>query len=496
MSLVKSPLSNSGRYDRGLIDQSLNVIVLDDRDGFEMVSHLLVGYGQFSLHWAADGDRLMEMLAQGVFDCVIVESVSGGESGFAINETIRMRYPIAPPVIFVTNLGGEKTAVQAFRSGFSDYFNKNRISGHSLKVAILRAVDAKYLEQNRLDQIAKLSTLAMQDPITGLSNRSYLDNRLVITLESAGRNHNPFAIILIDIDRFGFLNDNYGRAIGDRVLCRFSEKLKQVARRSDTFGRFGADEFLYLIDRDVSPESVSLAGRRLADGLCFAAEFENIGIRLSASIGASIYPDDGIDVEELTKAAAMAALEAKTSGTGFRLASTQPVCRQEGQANGAALLSAPLQSNETRILAPASVPHVAVPFGVAPQPDSTSPRYEAAVESNLAVLPEGLASDTIESPADRRGPALVSREDNRRIQPRQRVLKRGLIETKDRMSTFDCTIRDLSEGGAKIAMPGAFVLSEQFYLQIVGSKSRLLAERRWQDGTHIGLKFLNEERAR
>ncbi len=488
---MKTNGSPSLNLDAEKIDQPLKIAVIDEDEGWEMVSRLLGGDGRFSLSRAADGDQLMEMLGQDGIDCVIIESITGNESGFAINERIRARDAVMPPAIMLTRLGREETAIQAFRSGFSDYLNKNKMSNDSLPAAIFRATRAKRLEQARLDKTARLSALGMHDELTGLCDRNYLDSHLAKMLESAARNHRPVAALLIDIDHFKFVNDNYGRVIGDLVLCRFSEKLKQAARRSDTFGRYGADEFLYLIDQDVSPESVGFAGRRLADALSFNAEFEEVGLRLSASIGAAIYPDAGNDAETVIKAATTALSWTKASGGGFRLASTRPAGQQPHQLNGTADLSAPLKSNGAQTLAPSGARHLTVSSDAGIQP-GTLP----VAEFGSAKMSNGSAFGMLDASTVAQSPGIVNRKDNRRAEPRHRVCKHGQIVTKNGLSTIDCVVRDMSEGGVRIATEGKFGLPDQFYFQLSGTKSRILAEKRWQDGKYAGLKFLPDEIAR
>jgi DNA-binding NtrC family response regulator len=136
---MKTNGSPSLSLDAGKIDQTLKIAVVDDDDGWELVSRLLGGDGRFSLCRAAGGDHLMEMLEQDGIDCVIIEIGAGNESGFAINERLRARDPVMPPAIMLTGMGREETVIQAFRSGFSDYLNKSRISSDSLPAAILRA---------------------------------------------------------------------------------------------------------------------------------------------------------------------------------------------------------------------------------------------------------------------------------------------------------------------------------------------------------------------
>ena len=92
-----------------------------------------------------------------------------------------------------------------------------------------------------------------------------------------------------------------------------------------------------------------------------------------------------------------------------------------------------------------------------------------------------------------RSPDIVNREDNRRTETRHRVCKRGRIVTKNGLSTIDCVVRDMSEGGVRITTEGKFGLPDQFYFQISGDKSRILAEKRWQNDKYTGLKFLTEQ---
>ena len=161
--------------------------------------------------------------------------------------------------------------------------------------------------------------LAHYDRLTGLPNRSFLEERLATLHSGAKRHTDPFAVLLVDINRFEEIRDTHGQAIGDQVLKAFAQKLMSASRASDTFGRFGGAEFLYLMDREVSYAKVEQACVRLAEALSFSVELDSVKVALSASIGAAIYPFDGKTSDELLRAAEQALHAAKTNSGGYHL---------------------------------------------------------------------------------------------------------------------------------------------------------------------------------
>ena len=159
----------------------------------------------------------------------------------------------------------------------------------------------------------RIEHLAHYDTITGLPNRALLTDRLEQETARARRGRIGFALLMYDLDGFKSVNDTWGHAAGDRVLAEVGARSRQSVRASDTVGRLGGDEFMAIL-----PET-SLAGAlAVADKLLEAlAQPYAVGkdeARLSASVGVSVFPEDGADGERLQQAADAALYAAKREG--------------------------------------------------------------------------------------------------------------------------------------------------------------------------------------
>jgi diguanylate cyclase (GGDEF)-like protein len=162
-------------------------------------------------------------------------------------------------------------------------------------------------------QVEQIERLALYDVLTELANRRLFHDRLDQALLSAERNGTGFALMLLDLDRFKEINDTLGHQTGDAVLVHLAERLKDVARATDTVARLGGDEF-----------ALVLVGAQDASGALFVAErirrtldepfvVDGLNLQLEASIGIAIFPRHGADAEELLKRADIALYASKDS---------------------------------------------------------------------------------------------------------------------------------------------------------------------------------------
>ena len=160
----------------------------------------------------------------------------------------------------------------------------------------------------------RLMHLAHHDALTGLPNRLLFGARAQHSIERCAREGCRLAILFIDLDRFKPVNDLLGHKVGDQVLRDVAARLTAALRNEDTVARFGGDEFVVLVERAYDLEDA----RRVADKLlsAFPVDVEQDGTRLSvsASIGISLYPDDGRTVEALIDAADKAMYRVKHGG--------------------------------------------------------------------------------------------------------------------------------------------------------------------------------------
>ncbi len=163
---------------------------------------------------------------------------------------------------------------------------------------------------------AQLEHLATHDVLTGLPNRSILHDRLQRALDRAGRDKRPFALLMFDLDGLKAINDTYGQKVGDIVLKSTARRLTQATRGLDTVCRLGGDEFMVLVEDLLESGDSDLVARRILDAFDAPIGAGNHAISVTASLGISIYPFDGLDPETLVKKADLALSCSKQRETG------------------------------------------------------------------------------------------------------------------------------------------------------------------------------------
>lgn len=189
-----------------------------------------------------------------------------------------------------------------------DYFEKIGIDSF-VAFAELATVA---LDQTQLEM--SLEAMATMDPLTNLLNRRAFQEVINREYASSRRFGKPFSMLLLDLDRFKMLNDNYGHAIGDKVLLGISGVAKATLRTSDWLSRWGGEEFLALLPETDESGALQIAERLREAIEDFSISLNNQKISTSASIGIASYPRDGDTPDFLVKAADAALYEAKKSG--------------------------------------------------------------------------------------------------------------------------------------------------------------------------------------
>ncbi len=166
--------------------------------------------------------------------------------------------------------------------------------------------------------------LAHHDPLTTLPNRMALESRLDQSIAEAARNRRSVAVMFLDLDRFKTINDTLGHHVGDLLLVEAARRLRKAVRASDTVARVGGDEFVVVLPALEAPEvAVTVAGSIL-DALAEPYLVEGHVLHSTASIGVSIYPRDGGDVDTVMKYADTAMYHAKALGrNGFQFFSPE-----------------------------------------------------------------------------------------------------------------------------------------------------------------------------
>ena len=162
---------------------------------------------------------------------------------------------------------------------------------------------------------AKIAHLAHHDALTGLPNRAAFNEHFAATLEQAKTSGEQFALVCLDLDRFKYVNDLFGHAVGDALLCQVAKRL-QAASRDAFLARIGGDEFsLIVADGNIAAVTARLA-ERITTALGDSIEVEGRKLTANASVGVAIYPSDAADGEKLICNADAALYRAKSEGPG------------------------------------------------------------------------------------------------------------------------------------------------------------------------------------
>ena len=161
---------------------------------------------------------------------------------------------------------------------------------------------------------AQLEHMAHHDALTGLPNRSLLNDRIDTALRRAKRDHRMVATVFLDLDHFKDINDSFGHAVGDAVLKQAATRLLECVREEDTIARLGGDEFVILIENIEDVALTINAAERILTCLNPPLTVEHQEFFIGASIGISIYPHDGDTAETLIRNADTAMYQAKRQG--------------------------------------------------------------------------------------------------------------------------------------------------------------------------------------
>lgn len=181
--------------------------------------------------------------------------------------------------------------------------NNNRVAITSIRdVTKQKSIESKVLHQ------------ANYDFLTQLPNRFLSLDRLATSIGHAKRNKTLLAVMFIDIDDFKKANDVFGHQVGDRILVSTANRLKKVMRSNDTVGRLGGDEFFIVIDNFSSQDALIKIANNVLESLRIPFSIGHLNTLLSASIGISVYPDDGDTVEDLLVSADLSMYRSKNTG--------------------------------------------------------------------------------------------------------------------------------------------------------------------------------------
>ena len=298
------------------------ILVVDDSpDNIELMEEILREEGYTGVSSTMLPEQVCPLHRQHCYDLILLDLQMPGLNGFQVMKGLKeIEQGGYLPVLALTAQPSFKIA--ALEAGARDFISKpfdllevHKRIHNMLEVRLLYKELAQYSKTQQ--------ELALHDPLTGLPNRRLLEDRIETTLQHAHRKQHKAAVMYLDLDGFKEINDTYGHAYGDEVLKLVAQHLLSSSRKEDTVARLGGDEFMVVLGQVSGLADAYGPAAKLVEAVSEPFFINDLTLRLSTSIGISIYPDDAETVEALISIADYALYEAKRGGKN-RFCATSP----------------------------------------------------------------------------------------------------------------------------------------------------------------------------
>lgn len=181
---------------------------------------------------------------------------------------------------------------------------------------VLTALQAETIAETAMVKLSELTRVTQRDVLTDTPNRALMLDRLQNAIAMAKRRETHIAVLFVDIDRFKYINDKFGHAVGDEVLRLVAHRLEAAVRDSDTVSRHGGDEFVVLLAEISQASDAALIAKKMLAAIAGPPDAQSQPFRVRASIGIAVYPEDGEDATSLIDRADEAMYRSKRNGGG------------------------------------------------------------------------------------------------------------------------------------------------------------------------------------
>src|SRR6202795_1484324 len=309
------------------------LLVVDDDPGARLLIGTALEMAGVSFTTAADGRIALDEVHGQTFDCVVLDVVMPGLSGFEVCTALRtLPNSRHVPILMQTSLDDVDSVNRAYDAGATDFSSKG-INPMLLAQRVKFLVRAKQTQDQLRASEARVRYLAYYDPLTALPNRQRLLQILQQQVAWAMPRQRGLAVLMLDVDNFSRINDPTGTRVGDVLLKEVAHRLQNCLRDSqrtpgqaddtierkdinDWVARTGGDEFALALPGVSTADAAQAVAQRVQVALARPFVFAQAEIPLSATIGISLFPSDAATPEALVKNADAAMHHGKKSGQG------------------------------------------------------------------------------------------------------------------------------------------------------------------------------------
>ncbi|MGR9051102.1 MAG: GGDEF domain-containing response regulator [Gammaproteobacteria bacterium] len=290
-----------------------SILIIDDaKENIVVLSRLLKQ--QANVVFATGGEEGLRIAASEKPDLILLDIAMPGLNGFQVMEQLKKSPSTAEiPIIIITGIPDSDTEELGLNLGAVDYITKPFASA-VVKARVRHQLKLQRLTSELKKANARLTLLAMTDPLTGAHNRRHFLQIMENELARSRRYNHPTSLLVMDIDRFKSINDNYGHDVGDRVIVRVVEISTAMLRKNDVFGRMGGEEFTILLPETPLDEATLIANRlcaQIAEGSVRTTERT---VTFTVSCGVTQVQESDSNTDQILKRADIALYQAKTEG--------------------------------------------------------------------------------------------------------------------------------------------------------------------------------------
>ncbi|MGV3488232.1 MAG: EAL domain-containing protein [Tuberibacillus sp.] len=299
----------------------VNILLVDDHPENLLALEAIIDSDDYNLIKALSGEEALKYLLKYDFAAILLDVQMPGMDGFGTAKIIKARKKTKNiPILFITanNLDSEHIfmgysvgAIDYILKPFNPMILKSKIDGF---VDLYRMKQKLVQQSNELAQKnVEIEHMANHDGLTGLPNRRMFKERLIQNLQHAKKHNKSLGIMNLNVDRFKFINDSLGHAIGDQLLQEIGNRLKNSVRPEDIVARIGGDEFAIMLP-DTDRESALEVAETILSSFTSPFTIDNYELFITTCIGLSVFPFDGEDSNTLFKNADTALRRGKEQG--------------------------------------------------------------------------------------------------------------------------------------------------------------------------------------
>ena len=288
------------------------LIVDDQKTNVDLLEQMLREAGYLHITTTTDPLVVCNMHRENHYDLILLDLQMPGMNGFEVMECLKeIETTGYVPVLVVT--AQPSNNLRALDSGAKDFITKP-FDLREAKTRIYNMLEVRLLHKQLELRNREFESLAMHDALTGLPNRRLLTDRLSLAISHARRNKCAMAVMYLDLDGFKHINDTMGHDAGDTLLSMVAARLTSAVRQEDTVARLGGDEFVVVLWDLKQDDDASKLAVKLIQSVSEPYYIQDSDVNITTSIGVSVYPLHGEDVESLMKKADLALYEAKCTG--------------------------------------------------------------------------------------------------------------------------------------------------------------------------------------